>query len=382
VAAVAALSAAARAEFAREAEESQRVALGGRGVAFARQTPAESDDDGAATRARAAAALERGLAWLAAQQATQPDGSFPPGHGEQHVPVAVAAIAGLAYMAGGSTPDRGPHADPLSRCVDYLLAHADMTEGSPRYGYISTDGDNVTKMHGHGLATLALAQSATTSPQTARGARTVEVLRAAVSCIEKSQGPEGGWYYDPISSYQHENSVTVCLVQALRGAHGAGVFVEPAVIAKAVDYVKRCQNDDGRFRYALDRDQRSIALTAAGIATLNSIGVYEGPEIARATEALWRELSMRDFGAREEANDSSASVRSAHYERLYLAQALWQSSDRRLFERWFPGEVERMCAAQRADGAWEDGQYGECYATAMNCLVLAIPEGSLPIFQR
>jgi hypothetical protein len=41
-----------------------------------------------------------------------------------------------------------------------------------------------------------------------------------------------------------------------------------------------------------------------------------------------------------------------------------------------------VLGAQRDDGSWGDARFGDVYATAMNCLVLAVPEGLLPIFQR
>ena len=30
----------------------------------------------------------------------------------------------MAFMAGGSTPDRGPYGRQVSKCIDYLLLHA------------------------------------------------------------------------------------------------------------------------------------------------------------------------------------------------------------------------------------------------------------------
>ena len=54
----------------------------------------------------------------------------------------------------------------------------------------------------------------------------------------------------------------MCLAQALRGAHGAGLRVDPAVIARAVEYVRRCQSEDGAFRYALN--DQTIALPPPG----------------------------------------------------------------------------------------------------------------------
>ena len=61
---------------------------------------------------------------------------------------------------------------------------------------------------------------------------------AAVARIEGSQGDEGGWNYEPYRSLQHEGSVTVALVQALRAAKDAGVRVDPDVVARAVQYVE------------------------------------------------------------------------------------------------------------------------------------------------
>jgi hypothetical protein len=165
-------------------------------------------------------------------------------------------------------------------------------------------------------------------------------------------------------------------VQALRAAHGAGIHVDPAVIARAVDYIRRCQSEDGSFKYALNRDTTSAALTAAGIATLNSIGIYEDPAITRALEALTRELSAR------EDQPELGGARHVHYERFYIAQALWQAPDPRLWERWRPKMIAQLESEQKSDGSWHDTEYGDAYATAMHSLVLSIPLGLLPIFQR
>lgn len=328
--------------------------------------------------AEAAQALERGLDWLAARQAETGDGSFPSAGAEQNTPVPVAALAALAYMASGSTPERGPHGRELALAIDYLLTRADMTPGSPTRGYLSAEGDPAGRMHGHAFATLALAQAFSMSPRSPRGRRVEDVLRAATGLIERSQGLQGGWYYEPVASSSDENSLTVVLVQALRAARGAGVSVDSDVIARAVDYIHRCQMEDGAFRYALNDSKTSIALTAAGLTTLHSAGTYSGGEVDRAMEALWRRLGYRE----DEPEASSFPC----YERFYLAQSLWQQPDQRLFDRWYADELGRVLASQLDEGWWasshQEQRFGNCYSTAMNCLFLALPEGLLPIFQR
>ncbi|HVS08230.1 MAG TPA: hypothetical protein VMS76_00055, partial [Planctomycetota bacterium] len=106
-------------------------------------------------------------------------------------------------------------------------------------------------------------------------------------------------------------------------------------------------------------------------------GRYAGGELNKALEVLWRQLALRE-------TDERALELSAYpfYERLYVAQALWQASDRRLFELWAAKERKRVLAAQLPDGSWTDENFGASYATAMNCLFLALPLSLLPIFQR
>lgn len=312
-------------------------------------------------------ALERGLAFLAAEQAKAIDGSFPKGDAREWAPMGVTSLACLAFLAHGSQPGRGPYGREVERAIDYLVAHCDLNEGSPEHGYLSTQGDTLSRIHGHGFATLALAEAYGMSRGNQRLKR---VLEAAVRRIEVSQSSEGGWDYEPVASAGHEGSTTICLVQALRAARNAGITVDSNVVQRATDYVERLQAEDGTFRYRLHDTNTSVALTAAGIATLNMAGTYDGATIQAGIDAIWRLV------------DEPRDAKFPAYERLYLAQAFWQLSDARHFERWWPKELRRALSTQNDDGSWTNDTYGDCYGTAVQCLVLAVPEGLLPIFQR
>lgn len=339
---------------------------------LARQEPAPAAPLAQETVELAAhAAIDRGLEALAQIQADYGDGSFGKGSEQEWAPIGVAALGALAWMSAGSSPRRGPHGEEVERALDYLMRHADLAPESRHYGYIFNSGDRVSRTHGHGYATLALAEAYGMSRQDERLKR---VLTAAVARIESSQGSEGGWYYEPEVSASHEGSVTICYVQALRAARNSGLQVDAQVIARAESYVKRLQGEDGLFRYQLDLDRTSIALTAAGISTLNSAGEYDSKAIAAGVDAIWRRL--------DERTASGALPDFPHYERLYLAQALWQLSEQTQFTRWFADERRRIVRDQEPQGLWSDDRYGDAYATAVNCLVLALPEGVLPIFQR
>ena len=323
-------------------------------------------------------ALRSGLAFLAKRQADEADGSLPAAGSAGAAPIGVTSLGAIAWMAGGSTFERGPHGGSLSRAIEYLLSRVDTSPTSPRIGYVSENGDKLSQMHGHGYATLAFAQVYTVSPGTPAGRRIQEALKLTISRIESSQHPDGGWGYEPVPSVQHEGSITITAVQALRAAHNVGFEVDTNVIAKAIDYVARSQNEDGSFRYSLRKeDKSSIALTAASIATLNATGDYSSQVISKGYDFIFRGLLERDG-----LSKTGTLVRWPHYERLYLAQALWQHADSSVFEHWVRKERTRVLTSQKADGSWSDSEYGDCYATAMNCLFLALPESLLPIFQR
>ena len=328
------------------------------------------------------AAIARGLHFLSEQQARESDGSIP-SVGKKPARLAVTALGALAYLAAGNTPGRGPYGAEVSRAVDYLLSQVDRDTTSRTRGYISDSADKNSKLHAHGFAALALAEAYTMSPRSSRGVRIAEALQLSLRLMENSQGIEGGWWYDPIKSISHEGSVTIALVQAMRAAKNAGLRVDGAVIAKAVEYVRRSQREDGAFRYAIGSDQVSVALTAAAISTLNATGKYHGPEIQQGFDSIQRELAARRAGpgALDFRPDSSA-VPFPYYERLYLAQAYWQNPDQSLFERWFESERESLLRTQNANGSWDDPRFGPTYATAINCMVLAIPDQLLPIFER
>lgn len=326
-----------------------------------------------AERARTAA-LDRALVYLA--QAQSADGGWSMADARERAPVAVTALGALALMSSGSPPGRGPHGAQVARSVDFLLSRVDLIEDSPTRGYIGVSGDPLSRMHGHGFGTLALAEAFAISPQSPRGARLERALPAAVDLIERTQGSEGGWYYAPEVEAEHEGSVTICLVQALRAARNSGLLVDREIISRAVDYVRRSQAPDGSFRYQIGSDRTSIALTAAAIGTLHAAGEYDTPAITRGIDSIWRELGNR-------ANTTKTSGADfPHYERLYLAQALWRLGDEQGFWRWYGEELQVLLDAQQPNGAYLDRTYGSAYATAMVALYLALPDEFLPSFAR
>jgi hypothetical protein len=305
-------------------------------------------------------AIDRGLAFLARRQ--RGDGSF--GSGGYSRNVAVCALAGMAFMSGGSTPDRGPYGAQVSRCVDFLL------DSAQESGLIDTpEASGHGPLYGHGFATLFLAEVYGMSQRS----EVRDKLSKAVELIVNTQNDQGGWRYQPIRR-EADISVTVCEVMALRAARNAGLFVPKETIDRAIEYVKQCQNADGGFRYMLELSGGSeFPRSAAGIVALHSAGIYDGPEIELGLAYLMDHIPGGDSFPGEK--------RYYYYGHYYAVQAMWHAGGD-YWTRWYPAIRDELCARQRPDdGAWSDSICQE-YGTAMACLVLQMPNNYLPIFQR
>ena len=176
-------------------------------------------------RIRRQAAIQRGCAYLATR--TRKDG----GLGDNKAVVASTALAVLALMAGGSSDSRGPYGAAVKRGLDFLLGlieNPSEAQWLPK-GFFSYTGDNDSRMHGQGYASLALATALGTATQK-RADQVRSALVKAVECMETSQTGTGGYGYEPNPASNHEGSVTVAVAQALRAAQDAGVTVNAEVV--------------------------------------------------------------------------------------------------------------------------------------------------------
>jgi len=269
----------------------------------------------------------------------------------------------MAFLADGHTPHRGAYGPQVDRCLDFLAAN------TAENGFIfAAEGASRGPMYGHGFATLFLAEVYGTAP--AKEVR--ETLARAVRLIIDTQNSEGGWRYEP-RRHDADISVTVCQVMALRAAHNAGIYVPNAVIDRAVEYVKRCQNADGGFMYQADQPPPESAFprSAAALVALYSAGIYEGEEIRKGLDYLLR------FPPRSNAHGEQNYYLYGHY---YAVQALWHAKGKS-WQTWYPAIRDVLLREQREDGSWFDTISPE-YGTAMALLILHMPANYLPIFQH
>jgi prenyltransferase beta subunit len=258
----------------------------------------------------------------------------------------------------------------LLGCLNYLEASA-----NPLTGFITEAGDGESRMHGHAYALLFLAEIFGSLPPE-REDSIRQLIKGGLRVMQLAQSVDGGWYYGPEPSpREDEASITVCALQALRAARDVGFVVDANRVDRAIRYVKACQQPSGVFSYSLRMPSRtSYALTAAAMSTLNAAGVYHSPELARGFDYLRRALASASspWDAAEEEYD--------FYANMYVAQALWQDGGE-LWDRWYTAVRDRLLSTEKSGGSWEC-RFGVEYATAVAILILEVPLGYLPTFQR
>ncbi|MBX3359143.1 MAG: terpene cyclase/mutase family protein [Phycisphaeraceae bacterium] len=309
------------------------------------------------------AAVTAGLAALAAMQTE--DGAF--GAGTRYSKnVAITALAALAFLADGNIPGRGEYGDVVRKALEFILSSSSET------GLLSSDANN-GPMYGHGFATLFLGEiygMTQGGGDTALAARVHETLVKAIRLIERTQNSEGGWRYNPVP-YDADVSVTICQIMALRSARNAGIEVAKETIDRAVEYVRRCQNPDGGFRYQSTQGMSAWPRSAAGVASLYYAGIYEDNAIEKGLQYLVdKALPGGD-------PESRLHYFYGHY---YAVQTMYLSGGER-WAKWWPAVREEMLAKQ-IDGTWPDAAAGTPYGTAMALIVLQMPKRYLPIFQK
>jgi prenyltransferase/squalene oxidase-like repeat protein len=314
-------------------------------------------------------ACDRGLAWLASQQ--QPSGAwkckiayklYDTYEGEDGEDVGVTAIALMAFVGSGQVPGRGRYGRVVQKGLDYVLSCVREEDG-----YITANG---TRMYSHAFATMFLAEIYGMS----RRRDVKEKLRRAVDLIVSAQNKEGGWRYQPIP-VDADLSVTVSTVQALRAARNVGLSVPMDTIDRAMRYVKGCATKYGGFtyqlvsEYAFNDTRISYALTACGLVSLYSAGLYDSAEIRNALRFL-------------EENRRRITWGKYHYfyGHYYAAQAM-HAAGPHYWDNYYPRVRDEIVRNQRPNGSWQD-DVGLTYATAMAIVVLQMPCEQLPIFQK
>ena len=310
------------------------------------------------------AAVKSGLVFLKRSQS--PDGSWRSAGGHGTYPTAMTGLAGMALVASGSTPTRGPYWREIRQSMDYLIKHSD-----PQTGVITEMATENRNMYGHGFSLLYLASVYGMEEDALRQQKLHGVLTRGVKLIERAQSSAGGWIYTPDSGGD-EGSVTVTQVQALRACRMGGIVVDKKTIDRAVDYIKKCQNPDGGISYSLgSRGASRPAISAAGVAVLYNAGMYDDqPFVDKAIQYVKKNI-----------NPTTDSTGHHFYTQLYFAQALYQRGGKD-WDDYLAKIGPWLVRTQKKDGSWDGDGVGPIYGTAIALTILQLPFALAPIYQR
>ena len=355
--------------------ESISPASGGRDI-----SPASSEWE---ITPETAAAIEQGLAWLAANQTAA-------GNWESN-DLGLVGVGALAFLANGHMPGVGKYGDNVERALSFIVANAKPS------GLLNM-ADQRRDMYNHGLATFVLGQAygMTNDPRIGRA------LDKALKLIARMQGPGGGWGY---VAKPEDGDLSLCVMQAkaLRSAVDSGLEIPAEVIDRAIARVRlhyhpkhgkrnapeaELKQGPGQFTYAVGGGNATVAMAAAGVICLQEFGQYDDWRIPKSMEPVTQAIA-----AVKPQPQHNGTMPFDAYTLNYVGQSLYQVGGTGWREH-YPKLRDSLVASQRRDpknpaidGSWNagahvDGKSGTLYGTAVAVFVLAIPNRYLPILQE
>ena len=328
--------------------------------AFAQDGPSISPRD-----KRVRQAVTKGLDYLAREQ--QENQGYWEANGGQYR-VAMTALAGLAMLAEGSTPNEGKYATNVRKALDYIL------EMSRENGLIGFK-DDYHYTYGHGFSMLFLSQVYGEEDDAALRKQIKQVLTKAVQFCADAQTSKGGWGY--ISAKEgndfDEGSTCITQVQGLRACRNAGIPVDKKIIDDAKKYIRACTTDKGGVQYSIRGGGERPPITAAALAAMFNAGEYESDHtrsmLKYCEKSIWPGRTNRSYYGHW------------HYTHFYYSQVMYRKEEKK-WKDYFSFVAEQILRKQSASGAWKEGHVGAVYTTAINCVVLQMNNGFLPIFQK
>ena len=342
------------------------------------------------------ATVEKALAWLAHNQ--QRDGSFPtlpqgqPG---------VTSLCLLAFMAHGHLPGEGPYGEQLNRSLNFIVAQqkrsgliAMLARNEPTISR-RVRGDVGTVMaYNHAISSLVLSEAYGVQRSTDSESLSKSIGLALTASLEMQRWPknsrdQGGWrYVNRHDEYDSDLSITGWELMFLRSAKNAGFTVPQQPIDDAVDYVRRCFDENyGTFEYEIsNRDRRSRAMAGAGILALAHAGHHNSHEAQASGEWLLRH-GFANYNQLVPFSPGNNQKDRYHYGVFHSCQGMYQLGGK-YWEEFFPSAATALVSNQLSNGSWpaeqnmKDGKYGQAYSTSLALLALGAPNQLLPIFQR
>tara|TARA_R110002126_G_scaffold12416_16_gene54051 strand:- start:138 stop:1658 length:1521 start_codon:yes stop_codon:yes gene_type:complete len=209
-------------------KENLEVTLPAMGKAFSKPTT----DKGRAP------VIERSLAWLAERQ--RPDGGFPETLGGATGAVVATSVAGLAWIAGGSNLENGPHAGNLATAWKFVVENAGKQGPLPK-GDANWNQENWAWVHAGIFLGELYAQSPNDDLES--GLETVKdgILRGVETTGGFGHGPGG----PNALGYVELNIMTGLALSGLGMCQRAGLEVDEDIVKSMMEYIDASSSGGG-----------------------------------------------------------------------------------------------------------------------------------------
>lgn len=310
-------------------------------------------------------AIAKGLEWLRAQQKES-------GHVEwegKH-PTALTAMALMAHFSAGIDFHDVTHGPWLRKSLIYVLSKQETN------GYFGKlDG---SRMYGHGICTLMLAEALGTSGDAVLEEQMRSALERALAVtvaaarVPKQLPHTGGWHYEP-NAATSDLSLSGWQLMGLHAAQQVGLPVPEEVIVQAVAYGQRLTADDGRVAYD-NPGGDSVALRGLGMLCF-AIGNKE------------RDKVVDSIAEKIERNPLTWDGAWFFYRSYYDAVGMSRAKPER-WDRYGPRLEAVLVEHQEPAGSWSsppngnENEHGKVYMTSMAIMALTVNRHVLPAYQR
>ena len=336
------------------------------------------------------AAVEAGLAWLAAAQSddgswnakqfgagmeTQALGETRYGTGEK-ADTGISGLALLAFLSAGHTHVQGKYQKTVERGLSYLLRVQWSTGDLSGPKQVGQDrGVLYARMYCHSIATLALAEA---HVMTGDVVLRDSLLRAAQYSINAQDPRGGGWRYSPgdpgdLSQFGWQ-------AMALKSVQRSGIDVPAVVTQRMHSFLDSCSagTSGGLCTYRPKEGRPSETMTAEGFAC--RLLLDYPTSLPAQKEALTMIMDRRPGVGEDNV-----------YFWYYATLALFQLQDQN-WREWNQALKQQLLSTQEPEyskqaGSWTPdhiwgGYGGRVYSTAMSCLCLEVYYRYLPMYQH
>lgn len=321
------------------------------------------------------------LEWLA--KAQNADGSFDTKYSATNGQVVVSCLAGLAFLASGSTQKNGPYAKNIAKAAEFVMKNCGKELDFGGIGRGNMGGNWNQTNWGYAYSCVFLSEVYRHDPSKELKERLEEMMQT----IARNQEASGGWAHGPggpnALGYLELQIVGNWCLTALGALKRLGFKVPQATVDKGVAYAISTSSGDGGIGYSDRPGQKGVGdpgRTAGCIWAFSLLGITKHPFYPKMVAYFKREMGNIPNGHVSPVMHFTASA----FASMHLGPACWKE-----FMELFRLEI---LAARCPDGTFSarpteesqlmhsnhDREMGPVWTTASYALILQLPNGKLP----